>query len=86
MRAILGLLGLLIALVVASVLAKKQLSALSAAPDGQQKPVFVDQSITLPTAMPGTTPQVQSQLIQQQLKQSVEAAMQQPRLRPDDVP
>ena len=86
MRAILGLLGLLIALVVAGVLAKKQLSALPAAPDGQQKPVFVDQSITLPTATPGTTPQVQSQLIQQQLKQSVEAAMQQPRLRPDDVP
>jgi TfoX/Sxy family transcriptional regulator of competence genes len=87
MRAIFGVLGLLIALVVAGVLAKKQLSALSAAPTGrQQKPALANQSVNLPAATLDATPQRQSQLIQQQIKQSVEAAMQQARPVPEDVP
>jgi hypothetical protein len=86
MRAMFGVLGLLIALVVAGALAKRQLSASSAGPGRQQKPALADQSVSLPVAMPDATPQVQSQLIQQQIKQSVQAAMQQRRSLPDDVP
>ena len=85
MRAILGVMSLLIVLVMVGVMAKKQLGALSAAPIHQQNPALVDQSVTLPVTSPGATPQVQSQQIQQQIKQSVEAAMQQPRPMPDDA-
>lgn len=81
MRAVVGLMSLLIVLVVVGVLAKKQLGALSKAPFRPQNPVLVDSGVTFPVA----TPQVQSQQIQQQIKQSVEAAMQ-PRPLPGDQP
>ena len=75
MRAIFGVMSLLIVLVVVGVLAKKQLGALSAASIHTRNPALGDQAVTLP---------VQSQQIQQQIKHSVEAAMQQPRTMPDD--
>ena len=85
MRAIFGVLSLLIVMVVVGVLAKKQLGAVSAAPIYQQNPVLVDQSVTLPVTSAGATLQVQSQQIQQQIRQSVEAAVQQPRPMADDA-
>jgi hypothetical protein len=85
MRAIFGVMSLLIVLVVVGVLAKKQLGAFSAGPVQPQNPVLVERSVILPVA-PGATPQVQSLQIQQQIKQSVETAMQQSRPIPDDQP
>lgn len=84
MRAVFGVLGLLIVLAVVGVLAKKQLGALSVAPAGMQNPATAAQSVALPATSLGATPQVQSRQIQQQIKQTVEAAMQQPRPMPDD--
>lgn len=81
MRAVFGVLSLLIVLLTVGILAKKQFGAL---------PVMVAPSaaanagVTLPATSPGVTPQVQSQQIQQQIKQSVEAAMQQPRSVPEE--
>ena len=83
MRAIFGVLSLLAVLAVLAVvgvLAKKQLAAMSAASIHQQNPALVDQSVTLPVTSADATQQ-----IQQQIKQSVEAAMQQPRPMPDDA-
>ena len=83
MRAIFGVLSLLAVLAVLAVvgvLAKKQLAAMSAASIHQQNPARVDQSVTLPVTSADATQQ-----IQQQIKQSVEAAMQQPRPMPDDA-
>ncbi|MBK5205048.1 MAG: hypothetical protein JJD98_06470 [Polaromonas sp.] len=79
MRAIFGVMSLLIALAVVGVLAKKQLSALSAATVPVQLPTSADSAITS-----HATPQAQSQQLQQQIKQSVENAMQQARPMPDD--
>ncbi len=84
MRAVFSVIGLLIVLAVVGVLAKKQLSALSVAPVGMQSPAAAVQTVTLPATSPGATPEVQSRQIQQQIKQTVEAAMQQPRPMPDD--
>ena len=85
MRVVFGLMSLLIMLVVVGVLAKKQLGALSNAPVRPQSPVLVDSGVAFAVTTPGATPQVQSQQIQQQFKQSVEAAMQ-PRPLPGDQP
>lgn len=79
MRAIFGVLGLLIVLAVVGVLAKKQLGISSAAPLRMQSPVVADQAVTLPATPTGAT-QVQSR----QIKQTLEAVMQQPRPMPDD--
>lgn len=80
MRAIFSILGLLIVVAVIGFLAKKQLGATSQITvrpaDGA--------SSTLPAAAPGMTVPQQSQQMQQQVKQSVEAAMQQTRPMPDD--
>jgi hypothetical protein len=84
MRAVLGLMSLLLVLVVVGALAKKQLGALSQAPVRPQNPVLVDSGVTFPVTTPGATPQVQSQQIQQQVKESLEAAMQ-ARPMPDDA-
>lgn len=83
MRPIFGVLGLLIVLAVVGVLAKKQLGISSAAPFRMQSPVVADQAVTLPATPTGAT-QVQSRQIQQQIKQTLEAVMQQPRPMPDD--
>lgn len=84
MRAIFGVMSLLIVLVVVGILAKKQLGAVSAAQSQARSPALADQSVTLPLTSAGATKQVQAQQIQQQIKQSVEAAMQQARPMPDD--
>lgn len=84
MRAIFGVLSLLIVLAVVGVLAKKQQGSLSAAPVRTQAPVAADPALTVPFTAPGLTPQAQSQQIQQQIRQTVEGAMQQARPMPDD--
>lgn len=73
MRAVFGVVGLLIALAIVSVLAKKQMGALTTAvPAG------------LASAPVGATPQQQSRQIQNQIKQTVESTMQQARPMPDE--
>lgn len=72
---IFGLVGLLLALVIVGVLAKKQFASL-AAPSLPTVPGA--------TAPPSGTVRDQSQQIQQQYKQALDAAMQQPRKIPDD--
>ena len=83
MRAVLGVLSLLIVLAVVAVLARKQLGVVSTPPVRQQNPALIDPSASLPMTPPTATLQVQSQQIQQQIKQAVEAGMQ-PRAVPDD--
>ena len=80
MRTILGVLSLLLVVAVMGVLAKKQLSAttsvrLPAASAAPAPAGNVGADATLPR---------QSQQLQQQIKQSVEATMQQTRPEPDD--
>jgi hypothetical protein len=72
MRGVFGVLGLLIALAVVAVLAKKQMSAVTVTVPGIASPE------------PGTTPQQQSQQIQKQIGQSVENSLQQARPMPED--
>jgi triacylglycerol esterase/lipase EstA (alpha/beta hydrolase family) len=84
MRAIFGVMSLLIVLVVVGMLAKKQLVAMSATQSHLQSPALAEQPANLPSTSAGATQQVRSQQIQQQIKQSVEAAMQQARPMPDD--
>ncbi|MEO5660055.1 MAG: hypothetical protein ABIQ90_09680 [Polaromonas sp.] len=86
MRAVLGVLSLLIVLLVVALLAKKQLGALSVPAVQQQHPALVDRFLTVPVMTLGATPQVQSEQIQQQIKQSLDAAMQQRRSLPDEQP
>ena len=82
MRAIFGVLSLVVVLLVVVVLAKKQLTATQ-----QAVPV-----LTLPAAAgpdgarikPDVTPQPQAQEVQQQYKQAIDNALQQPRVMPDD--
>ena len=82
MRAIFGVLSLLLVLGVVAWLAKTQLTSTRqampslAAPGGNLSSV--------PASVPVTNVREQSQQMQQQIKQSVEAAMQQARPLPDD--
>ncbi|MBH2018095.1 MAG: hypothetical protein I8H91_00705 [Burkholderiales bacterium] len=85
MRAIFGVMSLLIVLLIVGALAKKQLGAMSVPPIRTQSPALAGQPLTLPVPSPGATLQVQSQQIQQQIKQSVEASMQ-VRPVPEDQP
>ncbi|MGH8758640.1 MAG: hypothetical protein ACREVW_03895 [Burkholderiales bacterium] len=73
MRAVLGVLSLLIVLAVVGVLAKKQLGALSATPG----------KVQMPAVSPDATSQAQSQQMQQQIRQTVESTLQQARPMPD---
>lgn len=76
MRAILGVLSLLLVVAVIGVLARKQLGA--------------NNSVRLPAAsapaggVVGGTVTQQSQQLQQQIKQSIDATMQQARPEPED--
>jgi hypothetical protein len=63
MRAIFGIVSLLVVLAIVGVLAQKQLSSAPA----------------VPGTTAGATPQAQSEQVQQQVKQSVEATLQQAR-------
>ena len=76
MRLVFGMISLLTVLAVVGLLAKKQLAAVT----GKQNPTLASQAATAPAGSLGAkNPQLQSQQIQEQAKQSVEAAMQQPR-------
>lgn len=80
MRAIFSMVGLLLVVAIVGFLAKSQFGSGS---KSLAAPVN-DASITLPLTTPGATAQQQSQEIQTQIKQSVDAAMQQARPMPDD--
>ena len=82
MRAIFSLAGLLIVLAIVGILVKKQLGAMSVAT--VQGSSAAAAGVSLPAVTPGAGVQVQSQQIQQQIKQSVEAAMQRPRPMPEE--
>lgn len=69
MRAIFGIVSLLIVLAIVGVLAKKQLGATAS---------------VVPGTTPAATPQQQSQQVQQQIKQTVESTLQQARPMPED--
>lgn len=81
MRGLFGLVGLLLVVAIVGLLAKKNLGSLSAAPT----PSATSAGVELPTTTPGATVKEQSQQIQQQYKQQVEAAVQQPRAMPEDT-
>jgi hypothetical protein len=83
MRAVLGVLSLLIALLVVGVLVKKQLGAMSA-PVKLQAQLPADAAVALPPISPGATPQQQSQQIQQQIRHTLESTLQQARPLPDE--
>jgi hypothetical protein len=78
MRAIFGVLGLLMALGIVGWLAKIQLASTR-----QSVPSLAVPGVE-PASAPATTVREQSQQTQQQVRQSVEAAMQQARPMPDD--
>lgn len=77
MRTLFGLGGLLVVLAIVAVLSKKQLSAVN----DTKLPTPTDASATV---NPNATVKEQSQQIQQQYKQAIDAAVQQPRAMPDD--
>lgn len=82
MRAMFGVLGLLVALGAVGLIVKKQLAA-----NRQALPVLAAPAPAGPdgaNTKPASTVQEQSQQIQQQYKQAVEGAMQQARPLPDD--
>ncbi|MES2362588.1 MAG: hypothetical protein V4646_12390 [Pseudomonadota bacterium] len=82
MRAMFGVLGLLVALGAVGLIIKKQLASTR-----QAIPVLAVPASTGPdgtNTKPAATVQEQSQQIQQQYKQALEGAMQQARPLPDD--
>ena len=78
MRVLFGVVSLLVVVAIAAVLAKKQLSPVPV------PPVSVDGSVSLPLPSAGSTPQQQSQQIQQQVRQRLENTLQQARPMPED--
>jgi hypothetical protein len=77
MRILLGLGGLLVVLAIVAVLSKKQLSTVN----DIKVPTPAGASVSV---NPNATVKEQSQQIQQQYKQAIDAAVQQPRAMPDD--
>jgi hypothetical protein len=80
MRAIFSVLGLLVVVAVIGMLAKKQLQSVSSL----QPIPSANSSTALPATPPDATVQQQSLEIQQRVKKSVEEALQQPRIVPDE--
>lgn len=78
MKAVFGLVSLLLALAIVGVLVKKQMRGVSGPADTPPAGVVIH------STTPGATPQQQSQQIQQQFKQSLDEAMQQTRPMSDD--
>lgn len=74
MRGIFGLVGILVTLAIVGLVVKQQLSASTVA-----VPSSNAAGVSVPATSPGATAQEQSVQIQQQVKQSVEGAMQTPR-------
>jgi hypothetical protein len=81
MRALFGILGLLLVVAVVGMLAKKQLRLFS---DIQPISQVGNPTTLLPISTPGVTVQQQSLQIQQQVKKSVEESLQQTRAVPED--
>jgi hypothetical protein len=82
MRAAFGLVGLVVALAIVAVVAKKQLGSVNAIQVPQ--PAGTATGAVVPAVDPNATVKQQSQQIQQQYKQAVEGALQQARPMPDD--
>jgi hypothetical protein len=82
MRAIFGVLGLVVVLGIVGWLAKTQWTSTRRVIPSLAVP-GVD-STTVPASAPAASVREQSQQLQQQIKQSVDAAMQQARPMPDD--
>ena len=85
MRGAFGILGLLLVLALVGLLAKKQMTPSAAsrlAPPGLVLPGAT--GIDAAPVTPAANVQAQTQEIQQQYKQALEAAMQQSRPEPDD--
>lgn len=80
MRAIFGVLGLLVVLAMVGLLVKKQLVTTQQVVPGLQVPDAVSKA----SDKADSTVRQQSQQIQQQYKQALESAMQQVRPMPDD--
>jgi hypothetical protein len=74
MKAIFGIVGLLLTLVIVALVAKKQLAATRQPVPALQAPA--SQVPGLPTLNPNASAKEQSQQIQQQYKQALDAAMQ----------
>ena len=84
MRAMLGLVGLVVVLAIVGVLARKQTSALRSGTPVNM-PAAATSAASEPLAVqPGGNVQQQSQQIQQQVRQQVESALQQARPMPDE--
>jgi hypothetical protein len=89
MRILFGLGGLLVVLAIVAVLSKKQLSAINdikvPAPAGAGVGAGAGTGAGADVQVnPNAALKEQSQQIQQQYKQAIDAAMQQPRAMPDD--
>lgn len=82
MKGILGLLGLLLSLAIVGVLVKKQLTSTQQMLPALQVPVATDPQSS--PSSPATTVRQQPQPLQQQYKQALEGAPQQPRAIPDE--
>ena len=78
MRGVFGMVGLVVALAIVGVLAKKQLVSTQAVVPSLQVPGAA------PVLAPTGSVREQSQQVQQQYKQALESALQQPRSLPDD--
>lgn len=79
MKAVFGLVGLLLALAIVGVVVKKQLDTTS-----QRVPALAPPVPGGAASAPATTVREQSQQVQQQYKQAVEGLMQQPRPMQDE--
>lgn len=82
MKGIFGLLGLLLSLAIVGVVVKKQLTSTQQVAPVPQVPVTAGSQS--PASAPAATVREQSQQIQQQYKQAIEGALQQPRGIPDE--
>jgi len=81
-KGIFGLVGLLLSLAIVGVLVKKQLTSTQQIVPVSQVPATA--GLPSSAGAPATTVREQSQQIQQQYKQAIEGAQQQPRSIPDD--
>ena len=84
MRAIFGVLSLLLVLAVVGLLVKKQLASNQQAIPGLTLPSSASSGAQAAFTKQAATVQDQSQNVQQQYKQAIDAAMQQPRPEPDE--
>lgn len=82
MKGILGLLGLLLSLAIVGVLVKKQLASTQQTLPALQVPMATDPQSS--ASSPVTTVREQPQPLQQQYRQALEGALQQPRAIPDE--